>query len=85
MFQRTAEGPDFNKHNGIPRSQGFLIGGILKPLANVASGVTTPPENQPEDLSRNLRYGAVGVLVVLAVAIGTVLVLLVNWLFPSAN
>jgi len=52
----------------------------VRPLANAASGITQPLKNQSDDPSRNLRYGAVGVLIVLAVAIGLVVVLLVNWL-----
>ena len=48
---------------------------------NVAGGIPEPPENQPnDDLSRNLQYGIVGVSVILAVVIGIVLVLVVNWI-----
>jgi hypothetical protein len=61
-------------------SRGFLIGGILRLLQNVAGGIPKPPENQPNDLSRKLQYGIVGVSIILAVVIGIVLVLLVNWI-----
>jgi hypothetical protein len=53
---------------------------MLKPLANLASGVTRPhyPHNERS-------YSLAGALVVLAVAIGTALVLLVDWLSSLTN
>jgi hypothetical protein len=46
----------------------------------VAGGIPKTPENQSDELSRNLRYGIVGVSVILAVVIGIVFVLVVNWI-----
>ena len=69
-------GPDFD----IQGELGLFIGGILRLLPNVAAGIPKPPENQPNDLSRNLQYGIVGVSVILAVVIGIVLALVVNWI-----
>jgi hypothetical protein len=50
----------------------------LKPLANLVSGVTKPTFPRPDR-----RYSFAGALVMLAVAIGTVLVLLVDWLYTA--
>ena len=70
-------GPDFN----IQGESGlFNQGGILRLTPNVAGGIPKPPENQSDELSRNLRYGIVGVSVILAVVIGIVFVLVVNWI-----
>ena len=49
---------------------------------NVTGDATKQPWNQPDDPRYTRTYGFVGVMVILAVAIGTVLVLLVNWLNP---
>jgi hypothetical protein len=51
---------------------------MLKALANLASGVARP--NYPR-----LDHRLAGVLVILAVAIGTFLVLLVDWLDALPN
>lgn len=54
---------------------------MLKPLADLASGVAKP--HYPRYDHR--RYSLAGGLVILAVAIGTVLVLLVDWLNTLPN
>jgi hypothetical protein len=51
---------------------------MLKPLANLAVA-------RPHHPRYDHRYGLAGGLVVLAVAIGTVLVLLVDWLNTLPN
>jgi hypothetical protein len=53
---------------------------MLKPLANLASGVTKPHYPRHDH-----RHRFTGALVVLAVAMGTVLVLLVDWLNTLPN
>jgi hypothetical protein len=53
---------------------------MLKPLANLASGVTKPHYPRHDH-----RYSLAGALVILAVGIGTVLVLLVDWLNSFTN
>ncbi len=53
---------------------------IVKPLANLASGV-----NKPHYPHLDPRHILAGGLVILAVAIGTVLVFLVDWLNTLPN
>jgi hypothetical protein len=53
---------------------------MLKPLANLASGLTKPHYPRLDH-----RHSLAGGLVILAVAIGTVLVLLVDWLNTLPN
>jgi hypothetical protein len=65
-LQRNAAGQGILKRGAI-----FM----LKPLANLVSGVTRPHYPRHDH-----RYSLAGALVVLAVAIGTILVLLVDWL-----
>jgi hypothetical protein len=52
---------------------------ILRPLANAASSLAKRPEIQSNSELPNRRYAPVGALVILAVAIGVVLVLVVEW------
>jgi hypothetical protein len=52
----------------------------LKPLAYLASGLTKPHYPRHDH-----RYSIAGALVILAVGIGTVLVLLVDWLNTLPN
>ena len=53
---------------------------ILRPLANMEISITKRPATQSNRDLPNRRYGPVGALVILAVAIGIGLVLLVEWL-----
>ena len=53
---------------------------MLKPLAYLASGLTKPHYPRHDH-----RYSIAGALVILAVGIGTVLVLLVDWLNTLPN
>jgi hypothetical protein len=53
-------------------------------LANVATGLPKP-HNYSNGPHRNRRYGPASALVILAVAIGIVLVLLVDWLNTLPN
>jgi hypothetical protein len=53
---------------------------MLKPLANLAGGVARLHSTRYDH-----RYSLVGVLVILAIAIGTFSVLLVDWLDTLPN
>jgi hypothetical protein len=75
--------PDFITLKGAPQVRAFFARRgyfHLKPLANLASGVPKP--NYPR---LDPRYSFAGALVILAVAIGTGLVLLVDWLYTLPN
>lgn len=69
--------PDLTTFRGAPQVRVFFKGAtfILKPTAHLANGVTKPTFPR---LDR--RYSLAGALVILAVASGTVLVLLVDWI-----
>jgi hypothetical protein len=51
-------------------------------MANVADSASKAREIQQDDPSRILHRGMVGVAILLAVVIGVVLALLVNWINP---